>query len=398
MRIEKFKNSFFFLILFSAVYITTFTAIMCKYENIGLFGYDLHSISDRGDIEVYFQRSSWLQNNKYPYKEEIIEYPQIAVYYFALPLLFTDNLETYIILFRIMSSIITFFLTVVISKILQLMNKSINYTYLYLLPGTFYFSINRYDALPALFILLSIYLFLKNKHLLSFFTLTLAIWTKWYAILLFPLFLKLHRSREKTYSKPILILAISSFFILLPTLLTVSIDNILDTYKFHSKREYNRESIAGVIVYATGYDSFGEINLGSIVIGNVLFTFLQFSIVFYLVFVKIEGLDQFLSAAAFSILWFILFSKFYSPQWLIWLIPFSIFLIKEKKDILILSALSILNYLDYPIFYAYTLEIEKGISLYIIVTIRIIIMFYLLVLYYKTSKLDTYSNFSPNKV
>jgi len=46
-----------------------------------------------------------------------------------------------------------------------------------------------------------------------------------------------------------------------------------------------------------------------------------------------------------------LFAKFYSPQWILWVSPLLILLIKNKKAIISLIAFDVVTYLYFPIFY-----------------------------------------------
>jgi hypothetical protein len=49
------------------------------------------------------------------------------------------------------------------------------------------------------------------------------------------------------------------------------------------------------------------------------------------------------------LLLYIQFSTYYSPQWIIWLLPFFIFFFRARRELYVFIAYDIINYVQYPL-------------------------------------------------
>jgi len=121
----------------------------------------------------------------------------------------------------------------------------------------------------------------------------------------------------------------------------VGFENALSTYTFHTDRGTNKESLLYLISHYRWNDSLPDIL-------KHIFLFLQFFpaiiVAIYLFKHRCKPSQEIISLAAIiSILSFMLFAKFYSPQWLIWIIPFVI-LLGDKKIIWLYVLMDVLNY------------------------------------------------------
>jgi len=237
-----------------------------------------------------------------------------------------------------------------------------------LLPAALYFSYNRYDALPVFLSILSIWLLSKEKYKFSVFFLALGVLTKWYLVLLFPIFLTFYYSRYKKINRGMTyIFCFTIILAIVATLLSGGVEALLSPYKFHMARGLNKESLFYLLKSILGSDAWFTI-----------FFFLQFLIVPLCMVSKIDSLEKVIKWAGLSILVFMLFAKFYSPQWILWVLPFLILQARNRKDVFLIIIFDLVTYLYFPIIYDGYPNL-----LYSIVVLKTIIILYLITTIFK---------------
>lgn len=311
-------------------------------------------VYDPHDLDVFFREGSWILSGEQPYKEVFSEYPQIATYVFAIPHIITNWLEfffgsqninrkrAYDYIFSLMMALCSAVLIILIYN-LRPQHKFL--AFLLLLPASFYFIQNRFDVLPSMLTIASLYLLQKHRFKLSFILLAVSVMTKWYAIILFPIFMTYYYSLYKRINWK----AAASFFltilvIILPTILLSGWKNFLSPYTYHLQRVGNSESLFFLLTLI----------LKPIDMSNTLsipFLLLQFGIAALSVFALIDNKEKILVWSALAIFGFILFAKFYSPQWWLWISPFLILLARTKKDVILIIAFDLLTYAYFPFIY-----------------------------------------------
>jgi len=205
-------------------------------------------------------------------------------------------------------------------------------------PTFFYYGLCRFDTFPALASLLAVLLTIDKKYLLGAVFLGLAIGIKWYPMVLALPLLVMQPNKFKWT----LVLGISTLFFCFHHIVLVGWENVLATYTFHTGRGTNGESLLYLI---SKYLLQNELPA----ITRQVFFMMQFIpaviLAAYLWKNKVQPTSEVIAIAAiFTIFSFILFAKFHSPQWLIWVIPF-IILLGDKVIIWVYLALDVLNYI-----------------------------------------------------
>jgi len=310
-------------------------------------------INDNFDRGNYYERGSWYPLKKVPYLEVFSEYPQVATYFFALPHVMLSAIygsnydkEQYYFIF---STFMMMFLfgSIILLYDLRIRNK--NLAFFMLLPSSLYFSYNRYDIIPAFLSILSIKLLSREKYNLSIIILALGVMTKWYLILLLPIFLKFYYSRYKKINwSMIFVFCLIVILCILPTLLSGGIEALLAPYKLHIGRGFNNESLFYLL--KTFLNNTLHLNIETQV-WYLLFFILQLAVIPLIMMCKIDSLPKVVNWSAFTILVFLLFAKFYSPQWILWIIPFLILRIQKVKDIFWIIIFDVVTYLYFPVIF-----------------------------------------------
>lgn len=243
-----------------------------------------------------------------------------------------------------------------------------------LLPGTMYFALSRYDVLPALMIALALLLLFKKRHLMAVFVLSVAVLTKWYPIVFLPLFLSYTKVALKRPILPALALSAATAFVVLgttfytagsryqeihdtsprpqaviselgapkssrgaalpalpesvasmvsklpegwQTFATGGLRSLISPYLFQGKRITN----AGGVYYQMQQRWFPEdLKDGGPAEKWILraLSILQFAVFFLALVIPMRSKAQLIRWVCFGTVVFVMFAKFYSPQWVIW--------------------------------------------------------------------------------
>ncbi|MCH7492333.1 DUF2029 domain-containing protein [Patescibacteria group bacterium] len=315
-------------------------------------------VRDDHELEVYFQRGGWLPQKNTPYHHEILqEYPQIGLAYISLPQLFSDEYGNYRVILLFFNLISFVFLIYFTFKIFQKLNKSSWYLLLFLLPSVVYFSFNRFDIFVALLVQLSLYLIIERRYRWSAIILAVAFLTKWYPILFIPmliLYLKNQVPPEefKHLAKKYLFLFASVVFAVIVASFAMDGFYSLRPYLYHSARPGGVGSFYYLVFQSPFLESgFTKLNY----LGLSVFFLLQFSVPIF-VYIKsgiisnlIKSSHQLITWLALSVIIFSIFSRFYSPQWILWWLPLLILVINQKREIILLITLDVINFLAYPL-------------------------------------------------
>ena len=309
-------------------------------------------INDNFDRTVYFSHGSWIVDNTVPYRDFVSEYPQIPTYFFAVPYLVLSILKpmdqvgywAYSSAFSL--SMLAFLFITIYVLYISLPNRK-DLAFLLLLPGYLYFIYNRFDILPAVLTLIGFILLKEGKTILTAILLGIATLTKWYPALLFLVIILYQYNQTKKIPYRMLVsYVISCSLIILPTIVTGGIDAVLVPYRFHLSRELEQ------VAFPTLIDKFLSIfSINTSPFFLLIFLILQFSPVLIIPFLKIDSPSRVLLSFNLIIASFILFSRVYSPQWLLWLIPFLILSSDKFEDILWIFIGGIANYIAFPLVY-----------------------------------------------
>jgi hypothetical protein len=338
------KRLFIAGIILLAVWITiTFVPIVLKVK-IGPF------VFDYGDSADYFEKGKWLTDGTPP----ISEYPQIPTFIFGINRLLSTWIDTnmqfnvFVAFFSLEMLLVLFLFFKVLLEVLP---KGLsNYAFLALLPPTLYFTYDRFDILPAYLCLIAYFAATKKQWIMVSIILSIATFTKWYPALLFPGFFMYATTLEKKFQwKMILSFAITSIAILLLSYLYGGLEPILAPYQFHIARDMEFSSFP---VYLSDFIR-SALDIQRSLPYYFLFLFIiQVSApILIIFFTKLDSLDALIHYCIIVTGVFILFSRIWSPQWFLWLLPFLIISVKNIKTAGLIIVYNLMTYLSFPIFF-----------------------------------------------
>ncbi len=341
------------------------------------------------DMAVYWREANWWRQGIKPYYGSFftfkdnswqvfippVEYPQLALTYFTIPSFFANNFETYRWLMFTSNALCLLSLllgTRLLLKINQQNQRRI--LWLIILPSFIFFTFNRYDILPTTITIWSLIFLLNKYYKLSFFTLTLAILTKVYPILLLPLYLLVAKNNQQKLSPLITITALTLFIPLISCATWTGIIPTLGPYLAHIFREPTVGSPLRALYHLGFYYPW---------VTNLIFLLIQLAIPLVIIYGLISKKRWVVNTNGIIILFnliillFILFNKFYSPQWILWFLPTIITVVPNYYLGNIIIPYDLLNYLLWPLLGSFKIYIYKTLpynSLTLIRTSLLVIM------------------------
>lgn len=298
-----------------------------------------------GDLDHYYDNAGDVLDGLMPYSESKFEYPPLSLVFMLIPRILSWNLES----FYFACAIQTYIFLVIAAIVLDRMSDEIVGTrwqarliLLCAIVFCSYFMIARNDVYPTVIALIAIRLFQKNRPVLSAGVLAIAAMTKLYpAIFLLPMLAVLAYKKDwRSILQSLFVAAAICIVVELPFIIADP-SSAFAYLSYHSDRGIQVESVAASffllwnklfpgeleVVFNYGSDNLmgpgpdGLAPYMNIILGAVL---LAFTIAMCIRCFR-EAPDYDRSSALFGsmcvaiLMLFILFSKVYSAQYLIWI-------------------------------------------------------------------------------
>lgn len=243
---------------------------------------------------------------KLPYLEVPIEYPPVTGFFIYLAWLFGKSLLGYAILSYALLMLFTIITALTLYKLCGILNAAKSRIWLFFVfaPSMIVFNIFNWDIIAVMFMVLAIYSYYRNKFIWASLFLALGFNAKLFPVLLLPIMLLKTDWKNKirmTLAFAITCIALNIYFIIKNFSVWKS------TYTFHSLRQPNIDSVWSL----TGLNA-QTINILSLAL------FLSF---FALLAYNHKKYDT-IKMGFLVVLLFLIVNKIFSPQYILWLLPF----------------------------------------------------------------------------
>lgn len=369
----------------SRCYADRYQTIACLLFAVACAGYLIAIYLLGLETEVMFGRfvdADQVWNGEIP----DFEYPPFALVFMIIPRIFASTPFWYNVGFVIEMFVFMVIGLVLISKLadrFQYDRKKAVLIYTIFMLLMFQFIVDRYDIIPAVFVLASFYCITTKRYGWAFALLALGAMTKLYPVVLFPIYALLFiMDRDWKWTlKGTAVFAATSLATIVPVLLTGP-ELITNFFDYHMDRPLQIESIASSFIYPfsmigladVGIEfGFGSDNLiGPLpdAVASILTPLMVVSITFvYLIYAhalhKEKERDVFMLGAVATtvLLLFITVGKVFSAQYLIWVMIPLIFLFMTSADPKFkrtLFALTVLSLLLTQLVFAYNIGYLGG--------------------------------------
>jgi hypothetical protein len=303
-------------------------------------------VRDDFDVAVYSQRGSFaVLPGARPYVEVPCEYPVLAAYLFALPFAVADSFPGYRVGFTWLMALALGGLAWVLAQLARALGHSPLRALCLLLPGTFYFSLNRFDAVPVLLSALALLLLWRARWAGAFALLAAAVLTKAYPALYLPLFAlhALHSGGRRALIRGLCAFAGVIAALSLQLALWAGPDAVLAPFQFQLGRMQNAESLYYLVARSLPlFDS---------AFGRGLFSLLQLAPAGLVLLARPKAPSDVLRWMTAITVAFVLFSRFQSPQWIVWITPLAVVAARTRWELALVVAIDIVTYLYFPLAY-----------------------------------------------
>ncbi len=323
-------------------------------------------IRDDQERGVYFNRTEFLRHDMLPYTYNRIEYPVLGTLYLSIPELFSASFGGYSRAFSIINIISGLGLIVVSYLLLRQFKRSPHWLWLFLLPSFLYFMLNRFDIWPAVIVQLSFLFLFRRKFTWAFIFLSIAFLAKGYAVVLFPVFFLYwahHQSQPRLSlwrNKPLWLMFGPVIGTMVLLVVLAGPENALFPYIFQSMRSFAHG--APYVLYLQSISAMLPAALFAVVergFGLILML-LQFAVPLvlyagYIYFKKYCSTPRhIIQWSLIVLLLYVLFSLYYSPQWIIWVMPLLVLWLGRWQDVILVVVYDVLNYVQFPVVYNYS--------------------------------------------
>ena len=303
-------------------------------------------LRDDFDVGVYSQRGSFARfPGARPYVEVPCEYPMLAAYLFALPYATADAFPGYRTGFTWLMALAIGALAFVIAALCRELGRSPWRALGLLMPATLYFALNRFDAVPALLSCTALLLLLRAHWAGAFALLAAAVLTKAYPVLYLPLFVVYafaHGGRTAV-ARGLGAFAAVIAALSLQLALWAGPAAVLAPFQLQLGRMQNAESLYYLVA--------GSIPSLATPVGRGLFTLLQLAPAGLVLLARprtASSVLQWMTAITVS---FVLFARFHSPQWLVWITPLALVAARTPWELALIAAIDAVTYAYFPLAY-----------------------------------------------
>lgn len=301
--------------------------------------------------------------------------------------------ERYAILHSILMALCLFGSVALCAAIARHLGQDPRAAWLLILPSSLFFTVARYDALPVLLVSASLLLLLKKHYLPAIVVLSCAVLTKWYAILFLPFYLNYGKFALGRRILPGLFASAATAAIVVMTTFVTSGFRYAELSKSpEGARVIARlpaaklpESFskiievlpADMVPFVTGgtraalspylhqggrisnpgglYEQMSmrwfHLPAGAPVERPILLalTLLQFCIMGFAFFVPQRDPMQLIRWMCLATAFFVLFAKFYSPQWVMWTNALVLLFMRHKLLVAVAVAIDLFLYLQFSV-------------------------------------------------
>jgi hypothetical protein len=327
---------------------------------------------DTHDIGVYFASARWIIDGGRLYREVPSEYPPLANVIFVICRYLGQFL--YPGMWGFFSLWVTSAWVIYLFAVYRVATSITMLAALpWLAPAPIYFALFRFDLYPAVATLMSLFAIRRTAYIEGAVWLGVAIALKGYALFLLPaycVFIVSQRGFAAAFKVGALAIA-PMILSLLATLTFVGWEGTAEPF-IHTLRMRNGESTYAAIDYLFG-GTAGAAASEARWVGQSL----QVGCALAAAAMRPRSFEDLINAFLFAVLGFISFSVFYSPQYVLWILPLVCF--SASRIMLAMATfLSWLSYIYFPISYGLMQARHPSLFKVVVVAVsllRLIMMF-----------------------
>ena len=311
---------------------------------------------------IYFERSSFVHDRSLPYRDVRQEYSFLGVAYFSLPRVFTNSPVVFDNVLLSFNAFLLCLLVVLTAWLLYVLRKSPWLLFLLCLPASLYFAFNRFDILMVVIVQASLVALLHERFRLAIGLLIAGFFVKWYSIIFIPVYIVWWQKRRSVDLGPrhtwkIILVCAGAVVIPLAVLFAVFGLESLFPFAFQASRGIEFGNVL-VPYFAEIFRILSDsIALPLMQVSAFALVGLQITLPIFITLYpswmreKLHTPFDVIRWMVIMLLCFLLFAKFYSPQYILWLVPLALLAARSWSDVLLIIALDLVHYFSFPLIY-----------------------------------------------
>lgn len=348
------------------------TVLLCGYTLLILLAHPTYSIGKVGEgvrlfrdqrelVDIYFERSRFISSHTAPYAARQ-EYPLLGLAYLSIPRLVTHDTDTFQRVFIVQNLVVALIALACLSACARKLGRSPWVVMMMALPAAAYFTFNRFDIFPVALTLASILALLNGRFRTACVLLGVSFFVKWYPILFLPIVIAYWRNRVsvdvwKRQRLTIFLLIGGGSIALMAVMVAVWGVGSLFPFVYQMQRpiEYGTVFVTFVIELLRQLPS-GTHGTVVQVWAQVLFLMQLFVPALFLFHPRL--IQRYLRDDRDALRWmliilllFLLFSKVYSPQFILWVLPFWALVMRGRRGIYLGILVDLVHYFSFPLVY-----------------------------------------------
>ncbi len=156
------------------------------------------TISDNVERGVFFERGLFYPRGERAYVDVFSEYPALATLAFAIPFVFDSELDIdkYGVMWSYFMGLVFLLMLWVLQESRRGLGLDLWPIIVMASPGILYFSLNRFDLLPAMVCCTSLLAFSRKSYLAAYVLLGIGVHVKWYPAVIAPVYVAYHLNAE----------------------------------------------------------------------------------------------------------------------------------------------------------------------------------------------------------
>ncbi len=312
-------------------------------------------LRDDKEISFYFLHSLWIDGSLPVGKPLTQDYPPVGVLYFSLSRVLAKTFvgfETAFVHLNVLSYAALFALTASLLEGESLGQRRLAF---FVLPAFLYFSLWRFDILPAVLVAAALLAAKRKSPEPAFVLLLVAALAKWYAALFFPPFLvyfALLGGGElpvKRLGDAMLWMAGFGVALTAATAHFAGLGALVEPVLFHLSRDIEEGSVSAVLLTCTRALGVDWRWLHALLLR--VFFVAQFAAVIPVIWREYPNdFKRLVRCCVFLLIPFMALGAVFSAQWIVWLTPV-LLLVADRTELKLLALLDVVVFLQFPVLF-----------------------------------------------
>ncbi len=359
---ETVKRHIFFLILVSII-----TKLLVLLITTSVF----HSFIDYFDIGTFLSHATPLLDGQLPYVNYQIEYPVLAfvpIVLALIPAVLTQNSNAFVFSFQILMVLCDILIVLCVYLIgLKIWSEKTAFLAGFIYATAFstaYFVLTKSDAFPTCLLMGAILFTIYGMNTRGYLSATLGFFTKIFPVIALP-FMVFYNSKKTSLKQEIIsagkIFALFCVVLLLPFVLVNP--TVLQTYLFATGGNVGiYVNTVTYTLYAYLHDVF-HLGISAATISMLMYVIMGLILILllYISYVDIkQNPKTLIKLVLCAIFCLVFFTKFHSPQYIIWFTPLLALLVSDNLIKIVLFYIAqMFAYIEFPLmFRSYYVNLE----------------------------------------